>query len=183
MQAAQALGARAVALQLDIGDSASFSAFATAAREALHTHTGTRTLRLFAQQRGRGRARELCRHHRGAVRPDGACASQRPVSADASAAAPDAGRRPHSQCVVRPGPLFDARLCGLRGHEGWHRSAHAVPGAGAGASPHRGEHHRAGRDRHRLRGRHRARQRPSQQFPSPPRPHWAGWARPTTSAT
>ena len=38
MQAAQALGARAVALQLDIGDSASFSAFATAAREALHTH-------------------------------------------------------------------------------------------------------------------------------------------------
>lgn len=35
---AQALGARAVALRLDVGDSASFAAFATAVREALRTH-------------------------------------------------------------------------------------------------------------------------------------------------
>ncbi|MBT9462470.1 SDR family oxidoreductase [Hydrogenophaga sp.] len=38
VQAAQALGARAVALRLDVGDSAGFAAFATAVREALHTH-------------------------------------------------------------------------------------------------------------------------------------------------
>ncbi len=38
VQAAQALGARAVALRLDVGDSAGFAAFATAVREALQTH-------------------------------------------------------------------------------------------------------------------------------------------------
>lgn len=35
---AQALGARAVALRLDVGDSASFATFSTAVREALRTH-------------------------------------------------------------------------------------------------------------------------------------------------
>lgn len=38
VQEAQALGARAVALRLDVGDSACFAAFATAVREALCTH-------------------------------------------------------------------------------------------------------------------------------------------------
>ena len=58
-------------------------------------------------------------HLKGAVLPD----------ADAAAAA--RRRRAHRQRLDRPGALRAARLLGLRGDEGRHRGADALPGEGA----------------------------------------------------
>jgi NAD(P)-dependent dehydrogenase (short-subunit alcohol dehydrogenase family) len=71
-----ARGRKALTLPLDVGDGASFAAFADTLRAHAGAHLRPRPLRPPGQQRRRRRLRALRRHHRGPVRRADARAPQ-----------------------------------------------------------------------------------------------------------
>ena len=174
-------GSRAIALQLDTGNTGAFDGFVTELRAALSELRAERFDYLVNNAGTSSSASLEVDHGSG----DG-CALQRPLQGravpDAKAAATHARRRPYREYFLRPRPFRHAQPHRIRFDQGGCRSADALHGRGTGAAPHCGERRRTGCHRHRF----RRRRDPCETIrrstrPSPTTPHSDASAYPTMS--
>ena len=156
-------GAKAIALQLDAGNVASFDAFVESVNDALANLGATRFDFLVNNAGNNHRNMPFAEGHRGRVRQHLQRPFQRRFLSDAEASPPDQGWRPHHQHIDSADSHCLARRGGLRLDEGSGRSAVEASGKGVGSAQDRRQCGCAGPGRNRFQRRHRSRQSCCQQ--------------------
>ncbi len=140
----EALGRKAVALQLDTGIVASFPGFVDAVRSTLARRLGSRELRPPRQQCRPRRNGQLHGDHRGSVRRPVRRPCEGRLFPHPGAAAADGGWRTDRQLLQRSHPRQLSRLFRLFRCQGRRGDPDALHGEGTGEPRHHGQHHRAG---------------------------------------